>query len=167
MTSRALEQPRRPEWTWCSWAIRPRRRCSATTRRRPSSSGTCSCWRGPCGRRAGARVPRPARHPRWPRPALRQAIREPAAGDELRRRSVRRGRAFAALSRTRALLQDRPEGAGRAAGAAAVTDLDERLAETVEEGELLHRAARELPRPGIGAVADPDVGCKDDVLGYL
>ena len=36
-------------------------------------------------RRAGARLPRPARHPRRARSALRQALREPPAGDERRR----------------------------------------------------------------------------------
>ena len=50
-------------------------------------------------RRPGARVPRPARHPRRPRRALRQALRQPAAGDERRRRGLRRGRAHAPLSR--------------------------------------------------------------------
>ena len=38
--------------------------------------------RGPVGRRPGAGVPRPARHPRGPRRALRQALREPARRDD-------------------------------------------------------------------------------------
>ena len=41
---------------------------------------------GPADRRAGARVPRPARHPRRARPALRQALRQPPGGDERGRR---------------------------------------------------------------------------------
>ena len=40
--------------------------------------------RRPGDRRAGARLPRPARHPRRPRAALRQALRQPPAGDERR-----------------------------------------------------------------------------------
>ena len=54
---------------------------------------------GPGDRRPGARLPRPARHPRRPRPALRQALREPPAGDERGRRRLRRGRAHAAATR--------------------------------------------------------------------
>ncbi len=42
--------------------------------------------------RPGARLPRPARHPRRSRRSLRQALREHPAGDERRRRRIRRGR---------------------------------------------------------------------------
>ena len=47
--------------------------------------------------------------------ALRQALREPPAGDERRRHRLRRGRAHAPLPRPRAHLLDRPGRAGRAA----------------------------------------------------
>ena len=45
--------------------------------------------------------------------ALRQALRQPPAGDERRRQRLRRGRARAPLPRTRAHLLDRPRRAGR------------------------------------------------------
>ncbi len=48
--------------------------------------------------------------------ALRQALRQPPAGDERRRQRLRRGRALAPLPRPRAHLLDRPRRAGRAAG---------------------------------------------------
>ena len=55
--------------------------------------------RGAGDRRAGARVPRSARHPRRARAALRQALRQPPAGDERRRQRLRRGRAHAPATR--------------------------------------------------------------------
>ena len=51
--------------------------------------------RRPGDRRPGAGVPRPARHPRGPRRALRQALRRPPGGDGRRRRRLRRRRALA------------------------------------------------------------------------
>ena len=45
--------------------------------------------RRPRDRRPGARVPRPARHLRRPRPPVRQALRRPAGADGRRRRRVR------------------------------------------------------------------------------
>ena len=53
-------------------------------------------------RRPGARVPRPARHPRGPRRALRQALRRHPGRDGRRRARLRRRRARAPLPRPRA-----------------------------------------------------------------
>ena len=55
--------------------------------------------RRPRRRRPGARLPRPARHPRGPRGALRQALREPPGRDGRRRRGLRGRRAGAAATR--------------------------------------------------------------------
>src|SRR4029079_4127225 len=55
-----------------------------------------------------ARLPRPARYPRGPRGALRQALREPPGRDERRDQRVRRGRAVAPVPRAGARLLDRP-----------------------------------------------------------
>ena len=70
-------------------------------------------------RRPGARLPRPARAHRGPPPALRQALREPLAGDPRRARALRRGGARRHLPRRRAHLRD-----GRG-GARALPQLDQ------------------------------------------
>ena len=57
--------------------------------------------RRPGDRRPGARVPRPARHPRRAGPALRQALRQPPGGDGRGRRRLRRRRARARATRAR------------------------------------------------------------------
>src|SRR5271156_2611383 len=78
-------------------------------------------------RRAGARVPRSAGHPRRARRALRQALRQPPAGDERRRHRLRRGRALTALPRPRAHLLDRRRRAIRAAHAPGLRRAPRRL----------------------------------------
>ena len=63
--------------------------------------------RRPRHRRPGARLPRPARHPRGPRRALRQALRLAAGRDGRGRLRLRRRRAHRPLPRPGARLLDR------------------------------------------------------------
>ena len=66
---------------------------------------------GPGDRRPGARLPRPARHPRGSRRALRQALRRHPGRDGRGRRGLRRRRAHAPLPGARARLLDPGRGA--------------------------------------------------------
>ena len=74
--------------------------------------------RRPGDRRPGAGVPRPARHLRRPRGALREALRGRPRRDDQGRDGVRRRRAHAPLPGARARLHDGP-GRGRAPARAA------------------------------------------------
>src|SRR5262249_28239045 len=60
----------------------------------------------------GSRVSRPARAVRGPPPAVREALRQPLAGDPRRSGGVRGGRSLGRVSVRRVLVRDGRRGAG-------------------------------------------------------